>query len=313
MLAYTLTGGHRMKRGIPLLILATLFWSGNYIAGRVLAHSMPPLILNGVRWVISAALLWLILKARGRRLPLRKFWREFLIMGFTGMFVFSGLTYEGLRYVPAAQAGMISAAIPVAILVLGVFVIRDHPSWIGWTGALLSFVGVVILIGSGKTTAHSFALGGDSAIVAAAVSWGLYTVLGKKYSRYIDPLTLTAGAAVYGAIPSVGAALWTLPNLTIHMNAVAWLSLLYVSTGASVVAYMVWTTGVHWTGPSRSAPYMNLLPIWTVVLGVLVLHEKVGVNDWLGGAITVLGAVLASFPSGGPKSMNRKAHGDVTG
>lgn len=283
-----------MKRGLPLLILATFLWGGNYIAGRVLAPAIPAFLLNGIRWVVSFFLLWGILKLQGKRLSLLLHWRPLLILGFVGMFVFSSLTYLGLRTVSATEAGMISASIPVAILVLSVILLGEKPPLLGWTGVALSVFGVLILLGLDNW--GRFALsGGVVVLMAAALAWGLYTVLGKRYGVLLDPLTMTAGAAFYGAIPSavIGFTQW--PAAGIHLTPVDWISLFYVSTTSSVLAYLVWTLGVHRIGASRSAPFMNLLPIWTVFLGVLMLHEQLTTNEVLGGGVIVAGAVLTSL------------------
>ena len=282
-----------MIRGFLFLISATLLWSGNYIAGRVLAPAMPALMLNGVRWTLSAIELAVILAISGKRLPVIQKWREFTLLGFVGMFIFSGLTYLGLHSIPAAQAGMISGLIPVAILIFGVIIIKDKGSAMAWFGTALSLVGVVILLGPGHSRSKSPLSIGDIEMVIAAAAWGLYTVLGKRYGRNLDPLTLTAGAAVYGAIPSDIAGLVTFSPGSLHMTGQTWLALLYVSTAASVIAYFAWTFGVEKVGTTRSAPWMNLLPVWTTLLVITLLGERVNVTQLVGGAVVLLGAVLA--------------------
>ena len=282
-----------MTKGALLLTLATLLWSGNYIAGRILAPAMPAFLLNGVRWAVSAALLLIIMTAKGKRVPLKAYWKELSLLGFIGMFMFSTLTYLGLHTVPAAQAGMISGTMPAAILLLGVILLRERPTAVAWSGMALSMLGVVVLVGAGSTGHFAFSIG-DVDLVVAAVSWGLYTVLGKRFSRGMDALTMTAGAALYGAVPSLLAGLLLTPGGSVHMTPIAWISLLYVSTAASVIAYFVWTAGVNMIGASRSAPFINLLPVWTVVLGILLLGERLTLSESVGGAIIVVGALLAN-------------------
>ena len=157
-----------MIRGALLLTLATLLWSGNYIAGRMLAPAMPAFLLNGVRWTVSAALLLLLMSASGKRVPYRARWRELLLLGFIGMFVFSTLTYLGLHTVPAAQAGMISGAIPAGILLLSVLLLHERPSPLAWSGMALSILGVAVLVGAGHTGHFAFSIG-DVELIAAAL------------------------------------------------------------------------------------------------------------------------------------------------
>ncbi|WP_047153981.1 DMT family transporter [Aneurinibacillus tyrosinisolvens] len=79
------------------------------------------------------------------------------------------------------------------------------------------------------------------------------------------------------------------------MTGNAWICVIYVSTFASVGAYFAWNTGVKIVGAGRAAPYINLLPVWTVIFGVLLLHEQVSLVSLVGGVVTIVGAVLASL------------------
>ena len=85
-----------MKRGIGLLLIATILWAGNYISGRYLGDALPPTLLNTVRWAISTVILVGILIGKGKKLPLFSKWKELSILGFTGVFAFSTLTYLAL-------------------------------------------------------------------------------------------------------------------------------------------------------------------------------------------------------------------------
>ncbi|MGG1444829.1 EamA family transporter [Brevibacillus laterosporus] len=81
----------------------------------------------------------------------------------------------------------------------------------------------------------------------------------------------------------------------IHMTKNAWICIIYVSTFASVIAYFAWNAGVKIVGAGRAAPYINLLPVLTVALGVFLLQEHISGITLLGGMITILEAVLASL------------------
>lgn len=284
-----------MKRGLGLLLLATILWGGNYICGRFLAPALPATLLNTVRWAISTVLLVCILALNKKNLPIFAKWKEFLILGFLGVFAFSTLTYLGLRSISASQAGMISAGIPIAILMFTPFVLKEQIKAKAWIGALVSIVGVILLFqGKHAATSHGSVLG-DIEIVLACLAWGLYTVLGKRYGKQMDPLTMTAGAAFYGTIFSAISCIGTVNPDMIHMTGIAWICVIYVSTFASVGAYLAWNAGVKIVGAGRAAPYINLLPVWTVVFGVILLHEQISGMSLLGGAITIIGAVLASL------------------
>lgn len=117
-----------MKRGIGLLVLATILWGGNYLCGRYLSEAMPPTLLNTTRWGISSFILIGLLLINKGKLPIFKMWKEFSILGFTGIFAFSTLTYMALGNISASQAGMISSGIPISILIFTPFILKEKIS-----------------------------------------------------------------------------------------------------------------------------------------------------------------------------------------
>jgi drug/metabolite transporter (DMT)-like permease len=281
---------------IGLLVLATLLWSGNYIAGRYLASVMPAFFLNGLRWLFSALLFSLVARAKKAPIPLRQEAPLLLMLGLLGMFFFSSLTYLGLRSVPAAQAGMISGLIPISILLFSAVLLGERPTGSGWVGVLLAVLGVGILM-SGQMSHLAVPSIGDWELIGAALSWGAYTALGRRYRTRMSALSMTAGAAIYGAVPSLIVGLISLRGATLHFTPVAWLALVYVGTAASVLAYWSWNQGVMILGAARSAPFINLLPVFTVILGILLLHESVSGQEMVGGAVTLIGAFLSGLQS----------------
>jgi drug/metabolite transporter (DMT)-like permease len=287
---------NRATAGLALLVLATILWSGNYLCGRFLAPALPATLLNTVRWAVSSVLLWALLRLRGQGLPLLRLWKPLAALGFLGVFAFSTLTYLGLARLPAVQAGMISAGIPVAILIFTPLLLPDKVRPRCWAGALISVIGVLILLAGRQTGSKAeTSWAGEMDMVLAALAWGLYTVLGRRLSHLADSLTLTAGAAVYGTLFSALSCIGTVHLRDIHLSVPAIAAILYVSTLASVGAYLAWNVGVQRVGTGRAAPYINLLPVWTVLLGLLVLREHVSAVSLAGGVVTILGAVLASL------------------
>ncbi len=295
-----------MKRGIALLVIATILWGGNYICGRFLGPALPSTLLNTLRWAISTVILGGIMVANKKKPPIFSRWKELATLGFFGVFAFSTLNYWGLRLISASQAGMISAGIPVAILLFTPFVLKEHIRVRAWIGTVLSIFGVIVLLLGKHATSSPGSIFGDMVIVLSCFAWGLYTVLGKRFGVHMDPLTMTAGAAFYGTIFSAISCIGTVQPSMIHMSTNAWLAVLYVSTFASVGAYFLWNAGVKIVGAGKAAPYINLLPVWTVVFGLILLHEQVSWVSLAGGAVTIAGAILASM--GGDGARQSRSH-----
>lgn len=287
-----------MKKGIIFLTLATIFWGGNYICGRFLADALPATLLNTVRWAISTIILFGILFINKKKISLLLNWKQFLITGFFGIFAFSTLNYLGLKFISASTAGMISAGSPIAILLFTPIILKEKIPLQAWIGTIISVIGVIILFqGKSSADAHSSFLG-SLLMVLACLSWGLYTVFGKKFGKHIDSLTMTAGASFYGTLLSSLSCIGTVHTGMIDMSLMTWLAVLYVSTLASVAAFLLWNMGVGILGAGQAAPYINLLPVWTVLLGMTILNEHLAAVTFIGGIITIGGAVLASIPNG---------------
>lgn len=286
-----------MKRGIILLVIANLLWAGNYISGRYLGSAMPPTLLNTIRWGFSTIILVGVLYAQRKNLPLIRKWKEFSILGFTGIFGFSTLLYMALGSIGASQAGMVSAGVPIFILLFTPIFLKVKIKGREWVGASISIVGVLILfLGKESLTSFDGSLLGNAEVLLAGVMWGIYTVLGKRFGGVgMDPLTMTAGAAFYGTIFSAISCIGTVDFSTIQMSGIAWLCLIYVSTFASIGAFLSWNVGVKIVGASQAAPYINLLPVFTVLLGILLLNETISWITWVGGIVTISGAIIASF------------------
>ncbi|MGG0741454.1 DMT family transporter [Niallia taxi] len=284
-----------MKKGIILLFIATLFWSGNYICGRYLAPSLPATLLNTIRWAISSVILIFLLYINKIKFPIFSKWKEFSLLGFFGVFAFSTLNYLGLKEISASQAGMISSGIPVIILLLTPLLLKEKINRFAWIGAILSLVGVIILIQGKQTSNIENSFIGEVEIMLSCIAWGIYTILGKKFGKDTDPLTLTAGAALYGTFFSAISCIGFVNTDDINLTPISLVCILYVSTFASVIAYLAWNNGVKILGASLSAPFINLLPVWTVLLGILILKETASFYTLMGGLITITGAFITTI------------------
>lgn len=285
-----------VNRGIFYLIMAIVLWSGNYICGRFLADALPPHLLNTIRWVISTIILFAILFYKKKRIRLILNWKEFLISGFFGIFIFSTLLYWGLNYLTASQVGMITAFTPISILLFAIVLLRENISRQGLIGTVISVIGVFILFLGKSNAEEAGSWFGGILIILASLSWGIYTALSKKYSNKFDPLTFITGASFYGAILSAISCIGTVRVEHIQMTLETWLAVVYVSTLASVVAFIAWQIGVQQVGAGYSAPFMNLMPVCTLLFGIILLNETVTIISLIGGSISIVGALLASFP-----------------
>lgn len=282
---------------VGYLVLANVFWAGNFVAGRALRHDMGPFTVNGVRWLVATALLLGLSRARGEAVPLFREWRPFALLGFFGVFLYSSLTYWGLARVSAGAAGLLSGVIPVAVVLAGLWIAEDKVSPWQWLMVAVSVSGEIILV---RATQHGGAtsLSGSVALVAAGLCWGIYTAIGRRLRHRYSPLAMVTGAAFWGAIPSVAIGLLATVARPAIVTPGAVGALLYIGAFPSVLSFVLWSGGVNRLGSATAAAYLNLFPVFTVVLAAILLGESVTWTEMAGGLVVVAGAAGSGLVRG---------------
>ena len=295
------------------LILATLFWAGNFTFGRVLSEALPPFGINLIRWSIACVLLVPLALAREGRIvrPAPGLWPALLVMSVAGVLLFQALVYLSLQFTTSVNAALIAATTPIMTLLIAAAVGADSLTGRRVIGAVLSLGGVAWIVSRGSLGAL---LGlsvnrGDLIMVLAAFLWAVYTVLSQRVLRTLSPLAMTTTTALL-ALPFLaligGYELWTRPIGAITPITV--LGLLYVGIVASVAAFLCWNAGIGGVGAARGAVFLNLIPLFTASMAVPLLGERLGAAQLLGGLLIVLGVTLAYLPTKSDHAPPR--HGD---
>jgi drug/metabolite transporter (DMT)-like permease len=295
-------------KSILFLVLATLFWAGNFVAGAGAVASVSPLNLTWLRWVIAVVpllvLAQLIEKPNWKR-SLRQ-WPLLLLLSALGMASFPWLLYTALEHTSALNASLINAVNPALIVIIAVVVFRQRIRWNGIIGILVGLIGVVTVITDGHV-AQVFTHPpnqGDALMVAAIVVWSAYTFLG-RFLTGVPPITATALQALFTAIglaPVAVAGGAELPTDTPTL-----LALLYIALFASVLAYVFWNAALRTVPPAKAGIYLNLMVVFTALI-TLVIGGSISAAQVLGGILVVGGVVLTSM-----RPAKRSGRGSVRG
>jgi len=298
--------GARSPKGSPylFLVLAPLFWAGNFVFGKPLLEALPPFGINLVRWVLACLLLvplTLALEGRFPR-PARHQWPTLAAMALTGVVLFNALVYLSLLYTTSTNAALINGTTPILTMALAAAIGLDRLTGRRLAGALVSLVGVGWIVSRGSLGALiglSFNRG-DLIMLVAALTWAIYTILLNRMRGALSPLaTLTIVTVL--AVPPLGVIggyeLMSRPIGTITPMVVV--GLVYIGVLASVAAFMAWSVGIKGVGAARGSIFLNLIPVFTAVIAVLTLGERIGLVQLIGGSLVIGGVTLAS--SGGRK------------
>ena len=285
------------------LIGATLFWALTPIFGRMLAGYSAPYALAFGRFLVATAVLWVFLRASGERAQIsRAHLGAFLLLGLTGVFLHNVLVFMGVEHTEANRANVIFSTITIMIAMIDVLWYRQRLSRGMVGGILLGIAGTAIVVTDGAPwRLLDGAMGlGDGLILLSAASWALYSVLGRPLLKIYSPLTLTFYASLSGTLmlaPFVVLDWAVLPQLASDSKALAMIGFLGVLNSA--VGFLWYYQAVARIGAVLTSAYINLVPIFGLLLSAILLGELPNAALLIGGALVLAALWL----------INRYAHG----
>ena len=261
-----------------LLVLTTLFWSGNFVLGRAVHSSIPPISLVYWRWAGALLILlpfsWRHLKAQ---LPLlRVHWISLCMFGFLGVSCFNTFIYIALQSTTATNAVLINSIIPVLIVLLSWIFGGICITWRQASGMAVSFAGVISIVcraDFGQLLSMEIN-SGDIWVLLAVFSWALYTVLLRKRPANLHPLSFLTAIIIAGLVILTPLYAWELSQgRLIVATPAAFFSLLYVALFPSVLAFIFWNQAVAQVGSNKAGLFLHLMPVFGTILSIILLGE----------------------------------------
>lgn len=275
------------------LVLMALIWGVNFSVVKYGTELLSPLAFNAARVLLAAVALSMVaFLPRAMRVSRRDI-VGLLLLGVLGNGIYQIFFIEGVALTRAGDAALVISASPAFIALIGRIRGVERVGSRGAAGIALSILGIGFVVYSGTRVAvHGASVAGDLLVLAGSLSWALYTVLLTPYTHRIDGITLSAYTMIGGAVLLE---LIALPELaTLQWSAVSgsvWLAIVYSGLGALVIAYLFWYRGVRVIGPTRTAMYANLQPIFALIVAWAMLAERP--TPWQGvGAVCIMSGLL---------------------
>jgi drug/metabolite transporter (DMT)-like permease len=288
---------------ISYLLIATALWAGNAVAGRLLVGSISPITLSAVRWGLAALLLlpfgWRVFKP-GSALWQNK--KRFLLLGLFGVGSYNVLLYLALQTSSAINVTLIGASMPIWMLFIGAVFYQTKPTLLQMVGALISLLGVSIVLSRGDLTSllSMQMVMGDLLIMLATILWACYSWMisrpGESTERQWPWADFLMAQVLIGL-------LWTLffdgfeiatGHAFIDLNWWTGSLILFVAIGPSLIAYRCWGMGVNGAGPTVAAFFANFIPLFTALLSAAMLGEPPQLFHGIAFALIVAGIWISS-------------------
>lgn len=281
-----------------LLILTTLFWGGNAVAGKFAVGHISPLLLTASRWGIASVILMVLGRRqlyRDRHL-IRANLGYLFAMGVLGFAAFNGLFYTSLLYTTAINATIIQAGMPMFIFILSFAAFRARTSAAQAAGYSLTLVGVAVaaLRGEFSQAAELDINRGDLIMVAAAFLYGGYSVALARKPK-IHWLSFLAVLVTSAAIAAAPAALYeaTTDGFIWPATGRGWAVVAYTAIFPSILAQGFYIRGVELMGGNKAALFLNLVPIFGALLSVALLGESFRPFHGVALVLVIAGIALA--------------------
>lgn len=292
-----------MSSASPLLylklLLVALFWGGTWIAGRLAVAEAPPLTVASWRFLLAALMLGaLLLKREGIPRWRAAEWLGLGILGLTGVFLYNLCFLNALTAVEAGRGALVVAFIPALIALADWLLFRVPMSGRRALGVLLAMSGCLLVVTQGDP-GRLFAGGGlgrgEWMLLGTALSWTAYTLASRCYSEHLSPLALAFGGCLCGWIMLTVAAL--AEGSLFALDRLSWVgttSIVFLGVFGTAIAFTWYSEGINRIGSTRAAAFINLVPVFAVLLGALLLDERLGSRVLTGGACVIAGVLLTS-------------------
>mgnify|MGYP001288716720 FL=1 len=283
-----------------LLILTTLFWSGNFIVGKAAStFEIPPFSLNFYRWLFAGLILLPftfneILKKKDYIFRNIGF---FTILGITSITIFNSTVYYSLYYMQVISGVLMISTIPVWIMFISSILGIEKTNKFQIFGVILSLIGVLsIITKSNLEVIKSLDFNrGDLIMATGMFAWALYSALLKKKKYEISQIALLEVVIVTGLV-------FLIPIYILEMNIGHQivigkpfiLTLSYVVIFPGLASFFFWIKGIGIIGANRAGVFLHLMPVFGSLMAIILFGEKFMMYHLIGAIFIIAGITLSN-------------------
>ena len=267
--------------------VAMVWGMGLVFAKAAIAH-FPPILLMSLRFTVTAlALVWFVKPPKGTMKAL--FW-----VAIVSAAIQYSLTFTGLKGLDAGVTALIVQLEVPFLTLLGALLLKEVTGLRKWLGIGVAFVGVAIIVG---TPAVAVAWGSVALVIGGSFIWAVGQIMVRRL-KAIDGLTVTAWVAVFAAPQLlVMSLIFERGQIEAVQSAgpVVWVAVAYLGLVMTALGYGLWYSLIRRHPVSQVAPFLLLLPVFSLAGGALFLGETLDWRTVFGGVIVIAGVAVIVF------------------
>ncbi|GAB3540926.1 DMT family transporter [Noviherbaspirillum agri] len=277
------------------LVFLSAIWGGSFIFLRIAVPETGPLLTATLRTTLAGIALMAYATATGVPMNWRANLKPYAVVGlFAAAIPFTCFSFAAL-FLPAAHSAVLNSTAPLFGAMFSVLWLAERLTLSRIAGLVLGIIGVAILVGAGTLALNASTLAAVAACLVAAACYALSSIIVKKTGTPggIHPIAMATGSLVLGGLMMLPAIPFTLPSTVPSVPAM--ISIAAMSLLSSGLAQALFIPLIVKVGPTRAMSVSFLIPLFSMLWGVIFLKEPVGAATLIGGIVvlTAMGLVLA--------------------
>jgi len=291
---------HHTFAGLIAGLTAASIWGGMYVVSKVVLEVIPPFTLLLIRLIMGALGLGIVIYFRNRKAststPITKeiFWKSFLV-GFVGYGISLGFQFVGTKLSTASNGSLVTSATPAFVLIFAPFLLGEKPTTRRIIALVLSTLGVLAVIDPRTAELSPSLFGGNMSLLAAALTWALYSVLVRKVSQTQDLLTSSTIMLLGGIPSSLAFTIWEINTQGVgEITLGIFGGLLFLGIISTAIAMFLWNYAFAELPAAVASLTFFAQPVVGTLLGWFFLSEQITSLFILGGVLIGIGIIIAS-------------------
>lgn len=287
---------HHTFAGLFAGLAAASIWGGMYVVSKIVLEVIPPFALLAIRLVMGAVTLGIVIYFRKDKPVLTKdfFWKSALV-GFVGYGVSLGFQFVGTDLSTASNGSLVTSATPAFVLIFAPFLLGERTTTRGIIALVISTLGVVAVIDPRNAELSPTLFWGNMSLLAAALTWALYSVLVRKVSKSGDLLTSSAVMLLGGLPSSLLFGMWEVQTQGMGEITVGIVfGLLFLGIISTAMAMFMWNYAFAELPANVASLTFFAQSVVGTLLGWFFLAEKITPLFLAGGVLIGVGILIAT-------------------
>lgn len=276
---------------------AAAIWGGMYVVSKVVLEVIPPFSLLTIRLVMGGVVLAIFVYFRKNKPLFTKemFWTSFWV-GVVGYGISLGFQFVGTKLSTASNGSLVTSATPAFVLLFAPILLSESTTRRRIVALVISTLGVLLVIDPRNAELSPGLFWGNMSLLAAALTWALYSVLVRKVSKSADLLTSSTIMLLGGLPSSIAFSLWEIQTQGIGEITIGIVGgLLFLGIISTAVAMFLWNYAFAELPAAVASLTFFAQPVVGTLLGWFFLAEKITPLFLTGGVLIGIGILIATF------------------